>query len=275
MLQKSSSASIGRHNVRADPIWTQIRAEAAADAELEPLLASFLHATILNHDTLEGALSMQLADKLGSTTLPPIMLREIIELAFANDPRIGQSVRADLNAVSDRDPACDQLSMPLLYFKGFHAIQAYRVANWLWRNDRRPLALFLQNRMNTVFAFDAHPAARIGQGIMVDHATGVVIGETAVIGDNVSMLHGVTLGGTGKTTGDRHPKIGNGVLIGAAATVLGNVRIGENAKIGAGSVVLKDVPDGCTVAGVPAVPIGGPCFESRPALEMDHHIDSN
>lgn len=259
--------------LQTDPIWLAIRAEAEVDARREPLLASFLHASILNHTTLEQALSLSLAHKLGSDTLPAISLREVVDEALLNDASIGAAIRNDLAAVRERDPACDSYLAPLLYFKGFHALEAWRVAHWLWEHDREALAMYLQSRISEVLAVDIHPGATVGTGILMDHATGIVIGETAVIGDNVSMLHGVTLGGTGKDTGDRHPTIGSGVLIGASATVLGPVHIGADAKIAAGSVVLSDVQTGCTVAGVPAVPVAGPCVEQdSPAFEMDHNI---
>lgn len=252
-----------------DPMWETIRSEALENARREPILASFLHATILNHHRLEDALSFHLANKLGCHTLPPITIREVIDEAFFKDPSIVQATRADLQGVVDRDPACREYSIPLLYFKGFQSIQAYRVAHWLWNQNRRALALSIQSRISEAFAVDIHPAARIGRGLLIDHATSIVIGETAVIGENCSFLHEVTLGGTGKESGDRHPKIGDGVLIGAGAKVLGNIRVGTGAKIAAGSVVLKEVPPHCTVAGVPAVVVGRPKTEA-PALDMDH-----
>lgn len=255
-----------------DPIWATISEETAGEIEKEPLLASFLHATILRHDTLELALSFILANKLESPALASILVREVFDEALKEDPSIGQAIRADLQAVRERDPACKQYMTPLLYFKGFHALQSYRVAHWLCKSGRESLAIFLQNRISEAFGVDIHPAARIGTGILIDHATSVVIGETAVVGDQVSMLHEVTLGGTGNQCGDRHPKIRTGVLIGAGAKILGNVDIGEGAKIGAGSVVLEDVPAHCTVAGVPAVIVGG-THEDHPALEMDHKLD--
>ncbi|MDH3689971.1 MAG: serine O-acetyltransferase [Gammaproteobacteria bacterium] len=255
--------------ISKDPIWEAIREEVTRDAAGEPLLASFLHSAVLKHDSLEKALSFNLAAKLGSAILSEMLIREVVDDALQYDPAIGQQIRGDLRAVRERDPACDRFSTPLLYFKGFHALQSYRVAHWLWNQSRRELALFMQNRISEVFAVDIHPAARIGTGIMIDHATGVVIGETAVVGDNVSMLHEVTLGGTGKDTGDRHPKIGCGVLLGAGAKILGNVVIGRCSKVGAGSVVLHDVPPNSTVAGVPAEIIAEEHPE-QPALEMDH-----
>ena len=260
--------------IRTDPMWEVIRDEAVRAAAAEPLLAGFLHSSLLKHDTLEQALSLILADKLGNATVPVVLMHEILLDAFAHDAALGAAARADIRAFCERDPACDRFLLPLLYFKGLHALQGYRATHWLWNNRRRDLALYLQSRISETFGVDIHPAARIGTGILVDHATALVIGETAVVGDNVSMLHEVTLGGTGKDSGDRHPKVGCGVLLGAGAKVLGNVTIGSNAKVGAGSVVLDDVPDNCTVAGVPAVVVGGPC-SGAPALDMDHTIPSH
>jgi len=255
-----------------DPLWRTIREEVAEEAASEPLLASFLYATVLNHKSLDDALAFLLAGKIESTVLPSMLIRELINDAMQADPGIGNAVRADLRAVRDRDPAAHHYSRPFLFFKGFQALQAYRVAHWLWRNGREALALFLQSRTSEVFNVDIHPAARIGNGIMIDHATGVVVGETAVIEDNVSMLHGVTLGGTGKEQGDRHPKVRRGVLIGAGAKILGNVEIGAGAKIGAGSVVLTDVPPHTTVAGVPAVVVGA-VDDDMPSMSMNHSLD--
>jgi serine O-acetyltransferase len=252
-----------------DPVWEQIRREASEHASEEPILASFLHATILNHARLELALSFHLASQLDSPTASSLLLREVMLEALDGDASIHDAVRADLQAVMDRDSACQELYIPFLYFKGFHALQTHRVAHWLWEAGRQPLALFFQNRMSTEFGVDIHPAARMGHGIMLDHATGLVIGETAVVGNNVSILQSVTLGGTGKDEGDRHPKIGDGVLISAGAKILGNIRVGEGAKVGAGSVVLDDVPAHTTVAGVPAKIVGRPASD-QPALEMDH-----
>jgi serine O-acetyltransferase len=250
-------------------MWERIRAEAAEHAAEEPILASFLHATILNHAELELALSFHLASQLDSSTASSLLLREVILEAFKSDPSIRDAIRADLQAVEDRDSACNELYIPFLYFKGFHALETYRVAHWLWTEGRGSLALFFQNRMSAEFCVDIHPAARLGHGIMLDHATGVVIGETAVVGNNVSILQSVTLGGTGKDEGDRHPKIGDGVLISAGAKILGNICVGAGAKVGAGSVVLDNVPPHTTVAGVPAKIVGRPSSD-QPALEMDH-----
>ena len=201
-----------------------------------------LHQTVLRHDSLDSVLAYHLSSKLGSPIMDVRALFEIYQQALSVDTRISKCVEADLKAIYERDPACDEYSLPLLYFKGFHAVQAHRINHWLYQNGRKTLAYFLQNRMSEVFGVDIHPAARFGHGLMLDHATGFAAGETAVLGNNISILHGVTLGGSGKESGDRHPKIGNGVMIGANASILGNIRIGENAKIGAGSVVVADVP---------------------------------
>jgi len=257
-----------------DPMWEVIRAEAEEDAQREPMLASFLFVVLLNHKSIEDALSFQLAGKLESHALSATTLRDLIDEAFEQEPDIGRAIRADLQAVLERDPACRGLSVPLLYFKGFQALQTYRVGNYYWRQGREQLALFLQSRCSEVFAVDIHPAAKIGHGILIDHATGVVIGETAVIADNVSMLHEVTLGGTGKHGGDRHPKIRQGVLISAGAKLFGNIEIGEGAKVGGGAVVLNDVQPHTTVVGVPAVPVGHTKV-AEPSREMDHRIEED
>ena len=255
-----------------DPVWKAIRFEADEAALAEPMLASFLYDTILHHNGLGDALSYVLALKLGSETVSAISVRELIDEALALDPVILDAVRTDIQGVLNRDPACELHMIPLLYFKGFHALQSYRIANWLWKEGRTGLALYLQSRISEIFSVDIHPAAKIGKGILIDHATSVVVGETAVIEDNVSILHEVTLGGTGKETGDRHPKVRQGVLIAAGAKLLGNIEIGEGAKIGAGSVVLEDVPPHVTVVGVPGE-IVGRAEHDQPALEMNHRID--
>ena len=264
-----------RFKPQRDPIWDRIREEVQLEADKEPLLTSFLHTTVLKHKSLEDTLSLHLAHKLDNPTLPSILLREIIDDALQSDPSIGVAIRADLSAFCDRDPACDRYSLPLLYLKGFMGLQCYRIAHWLWTQGRTELALYLQGRVSEVFAMDIHPAAQIGKGIMIDHATSVVVGETAVISDNVSMLHEVTLGGTGKDTGDRHPKVMCGVLLGAGAKVLGNVTIGQGAKIAAGSVVLTDVPAHQTFAGIPAKATGEMLDSDsghEPAFDMDHSL---
>lgn len=254
-----------------DPVWHSIRQEVQADAEREPVLASFFHATILNHDKLERALSFHLAHKLNSDTAPALLIREVIERALKEDPDISQAIRCDLCAIRERDSACHQLSTPFLYYKGFHALEAWRIAHWLWHQGRRTLALFFQNRISCEFGVDIHPAAEIGHGVMLDHATGVVIGETARVGNNVSIMQSVTLGGTGKENGDRHPKIGNGVLLSAGAKILGNIKIGDGAMVGAGSVVLKPVEPHTIVAGVPARLVGRPT-SAEPSREMNHAL---
>ena len=253
-------------------VWQSIRETAQHHVNSEPMLGSFLYATILNHEHFEDAVSYHLAGKLDFGSLRGMQLRDIIDTAFKGDPKICEAIQADITAVRDRDAAVDCCLVPLLYLKGIHALATYRVANWLWKEGRHLLAVHLQNLMSEGFAVDIHPAATIGKGILMDHATSVVIGETAVVGDNVSMLHEVTLGGTGKQTGDRHPKVRSGVLLGAGAKVLGNVEIGEGAKIGAGSVVLTNVPAHCTYAGVPATLVGKP-DSAEPSLDMNHGID--
>jgi serine O-acetyltransferase len=268
-MARSQSAKIAR--AALDPLWQSIREEIAADVAREPILASFLHATVLNHKSLEDALGFLLAGKLECSVLPAMLVRELIADAVEANPAIPRSIRADVRAIRDRDPAAKRFSEPFLYFKGFHALQTHRVAHWLWHDGREALALFLQNRTSERFGVDIHPAARIGNGILIDHATSVVVGETAVIEDNVSILHEVTLGGTGKAEGERHPKVRHGVLIGAGAKILGNVEVGRGATVGAGSVVLEDVPPHCTVAGVPAEIVGTPNVD-QPALEMDHRL---
>lgn len=252
-----------------DPIWQRICEETREHAQNEPMLASYLHATVLNHKRIERALSFHLANQLDSPAASSLLLREVMLEAFEAEPSILDFVRADLLAILDRDSATHELYIPFLYYKGFHALQAQRVSHWLWNQGRKALALFFQNRVSTKFSVDIHPAAHIGKGVMLDHASGLVIGETAVVGNNVSILQSVTLGGTGKEDGDRHPKIGDGVLISAGAKILGNICVGEGAKVGAGSVVLEPVAPHTTVAGVPAKVVGKPATD-QPALDMDH-----
>ena len=256
----------------SDRTWKLLRAEVKEMAEVEPMLASYLHATVLNHKTLEDSLSFLLAEKLASLYLPAMSLREVIHAAFVSSADVCDAVRRDLSAVAARDPAAHGVAEPFLHYKGFHAIEAYRASHWLWRQERKSLALYCQNRIAEVFAVDIHPAAVIGKGLFVDHGTGVVIGETAVVGDDVSMLHEVTLGGTGKETGDRHPKVEDGVLIGAGAKILGNIRIGQGSVVGAGSVVLEGVPAHSTAVGVPARVVGK-AIGKRPSLLMEHNIE--
>jgi len=253
---------------KVDPVWSRIRDEAEEVVRREPAIASFIYATILHHDTLEAAVVHRIAERLDHVEVSGELIRQAYMEAIEDEPAIGEAFRADIIATVDRDPATKRCLEPVLYYKGFHAIQAYRLTHWLWRKERKDLASYLQSRSSSVLQCDINPAARIGRGIFVDHATGLVVGETAVIEDDVSLLHGVTLGGTGKEGGDRHPKIRRGVMIGAGATVLGNIEVGECARIAAGSVVLKPVPRNTTVAGVPAKVIGeAGCPE--PARSMD------
>ncbi len=253
-----------------DPIWSAMRAQAEHLTQSEPELASFAHATILKHERLEEALSFHLARKIGNEDLSPMLVRETFEEAFAADPEIGCAVRTDLSAVYQRDPACHSYVQAFLFFKGFHALQSYRVAHWLWKNSREVMAYFFQNRMSDLFGVDIHPATRIGRGIMIDHATGVVIGETAMVEDDVSIMQGVTLGGTGKESGDRHPKVRRGVLLSMGVKVLGNIEIGEYSRVGAGSVVLKSIPPHTTAVGVPARIVGK--ASERPSQDMDQSL---
>lgn len=253
-------------------VWNSIKSEARALAECEPMLASFFHATLLKHENLGSALSYILANKLGSPIMPAIAIREVVEEAYRNDEQMTLSAARDILAVHSRDAAVDKYSTPLLYLKGFHALQAYRIGNWLWKQDRQALAIYFQNQISVTFGVDIHPAARIGCGIMLDHATGIVIGETAVVENDVSILQSVTLGGTGKTVGDRHPKIREGVMIGAGAKILGNIEVGAGAKIGANSVVLQSIPAHVTAAGVPARIVGRPESE-KPAMDMNQYFN--
>jgi serine O-acetyltransferase len=255
-----------------DPMWDAIRLAARALAAEEPVLATLVHASVLSQACFEGALNYILAQRLASEDVPMMLLRQVFDNVVVADPEIGIAARADLAAVCERDPACNSPLEAFLFFKGFHALQTYRFAHALLRRGRRALALYLQSRMALIFAIDINPAARLGRGIMIDHGTGVVIGETAVVENGVSLLQGVTLGGTGKDVGDRHPKIREGVMIGAGAGVFGNVEVGARAKIGAGSVVLNPVPDRCTAAGVPARLVG-PCANLEPARDMDQSFD--
>ena len=264
LKRRSQAASLAA----VDPVWRQVRTEAEEVTRREPELAAFMLANILNHDCLEHAVCHRLAQRLDHHDVPADLIRQTFVGLSDSDPEFGSAVRTDLAAVYDRDPACSRLIEPLLYFKGFHALQTYRFAHMLWLGGRRDFALYLQSQSSRVFDIDIHPAARIGRGIMFDHGSGLVVGETAEIGDNTSVLHGVTLGGSGKEIGNRHPKIGRGVMIGAGAKILGNICVGDCARIAAGSVVLKDVPPKTTVAGVPARVVGeAGC--SQPSRAMD------
>ena len=256
-----------------DPIWRSIREEAEEAVAADPLLAAFLYATILNQESLEDAVIHRLAERLAHQDLGADLIRQTFKAMLDDWPEWSAVVRVDIQACYDRDPACDRFIMPVLYFKGFHAIQTHRLAHWLWNRGRQDFALYLQSRSSSVFQTDINPAARIGKGIFLDHATGLVVGQTAVIEDDVSILHGVTLGGTGKAGGDRHPKIRHGVLIGAGAKILGNIEVGHCSKIAAGSVVLAPVPHNKTVAGVPARVVGETGCE-QPSRQMDQLLPS-
>ena len=269
----------GRHAVRSatismDPIWASVRNEAVEAVERDPLLAAFMYSTIINHETLEEAVVHRISQRLDHPDLSADLIRQTYLEMMKQRADWSVEVRVDIQAYYDRDPACDRFLMPVLYFKGFHAIQTHRLAHWLWHQGRKDFAFYLQSRSSALFQTDIHPAARLGKGIFIDHATGLVIGETAVVEDNVSMLHGVTLGGTGKASDDRHPKIRHGVLIGAGASILGNIEVGHCAKIAAGSVVLKPVPHNTTAAGVPARVVGETgCDE--PSRAMDQLLNGN
>lgn len=267
MAARMRTAADGRAQAY-DPIWSEIRREAASAMAAEPALGSFIYATLLSHDRLDDAICHRLAQRLDHSDVDAVLINQTFQSILAEQPDLGSVFRADLAAVFDRDPACSRYIEPLLYFKGFHALVTHRFAHALWCEGRRDFALFLQSQSSRTFAVDIHPAALFGQGIMIDHATGIVVGETAQVGNNCSFLHGVTLGGSGKETGDRHPKIGEGVLLGAGAKVLGNITVGDGSRIAAGSVVLAPVPPHVTVAGVPAKVVGSSgCAE--PALEME------
>jgi serine O-acetyltransferase len=270
MASKSRSAQRAGI-VSIDPIWTALRQEAEEAAHNEPALGGFIYATILSQERLEDAVCHRLAQRLNHSDVDAGLIGQTFAQVLTDKPELGRAFRADLAAVYDRDPACSRYIEPLLYFKGFHALVTHRFAHELLKQGRRDFALYLQSQASRIFAVDINPAAEIGIGIMLDHGTSIVIGETAVIGDNCSILQGVTLGGTGKETGDRHPKIGANVLLSVGAKVLGNIRVGDCSVVGAGSVVLKDVPPRTTVAGVPAKEIG-PARCPEPARTMDQRL---
>ncbi|MCW8091069.1 serine O-acetyltransferase [Alteromonas sp. ASW11-130] len=251
--------------------WRELKSEATRVAENEPLLASYIHACILTHHNFETSLSFILSNKVADDVMPALAIREVFDEAYLLKPSITEAAIADVTAVYKRDAATSDFLTPLLYFKGFQAVQVHRLAHHLWQQGRHQLALFLQSRNSQTFGVDIHPAATVGHGVMFDHATGIVVGETAVIENNVSILQNVTLGGTGNESGDRHPKIRQGVLIGAGAKILGNIEIGEGSKVGAGSVVLSDVPAHVTVVGVPAKVVGRPCCQ-RPCESMNQNV---
>lgn len=262
---------MGKLEATPTQLWRLIQDEAREEMAAEPMLASFYHSSIINHSDLKSALSYLLSVKLSDEVMTSVLLREILEQAMDANPPILDMACSDLIAVRNRDPAIERTLIVLLYLKGFQALQAHRVANWMWMNNRRSMALYIQNRVSSVFQVDIHPAASIGCGVMFDHATGIVIGETCVIENDVSILQGVTLGGTGNECGDRHPKVREGVMIGAGAKIFGNLEIGKGAKVGGGSVVVNDVPPHKTVVGVPAKVVGDSGC-AKPALNMDQHL---
>jgi serine O-acetyltransferase len=271
-LEKPQAPLAARDRSRAgqteDALWSHVRKEAENVLSHEPALATLLVSAILNRSSFEEAVSHRVAARLGAAAIPAEMIVDAFAQAINSDPDIGAAFRADIAAIVERDPACNRLIEPLLYFKGFHAIEAHRLSHWLLENGQADFALYLQSRSSEAFQTDIHPAARIGRGVFLDHATGLVVGETAVIEDDVSILQNVTLGGTGKQSGDRHPKVRSGVLIGAGAKILGNIEIGSCARVASGSVVLQPVPRNSIVAGVPAKVIGTQsCGE--PARDMD------
>jgi serine O-acetyltransferase len=268
MAQQQNVRSVSEFG-KVDPVWARVRDEAEEVVRREPELASFIYSVLLHHDTLESAIVHRISERLSHADVGGELIRQAYDDALKDDPSIGLAFRADLAAVHDRDPATHRYIEPVLYYKGFHAIQTHRLAHWLWKKGRRDFAYYLQSRSSAVFQCDINPNATIGRGIFLDHATGFVVGETAVIDDDVSILHGVTLGGTGKENEDRHPKIRHGVLIGAGAKILGNIEIGKCARIAAGSVVIKAVPNNVTVAGVPAKVVGtAGCPEPSRAMDQ-------
>jgi serine O-acetyltransferase len=256
---------------RVGEIWATMRGEAVEAVERDALMANLITSALLRHGSLAEGLAARIGEKLGNRDISAAPLTALVRDTLQSDPGIVRAAATDLAAVRDRDPACGDLITPFLFFKGFLALQAHRVAHFLWQRDRVHLARYLQSRVGELFAVDIHPAARLGCGLLLDHGTGLVIGETAVVEDDVSILQGVTLGGTGKQCGDRHPKIRRGVLLGAGATVLGNIEVGEGAKVGAGSIVLDPVAPHTTVVGVPARPVG-PALTDLPALTMDQRL---
>ena len=273
MPQNNSTSLKSRKLEGIDPIWGKMKEEAKEASSQDRQISGYMYSQVLSQKTLEKVLSVNLSKHIETIHVEYRIIEDLFDEFYSTDKQIQQTIRADISAVYDRDPACHRYIEPILYFKGFQALQVHRLANWLWVNGRSEFAYYLQSLSSRVYSVDIHPAAKFGKGIFIDHATGIVIGETAVIDDNVSMLHDVTLGGTGKKSGDRHPKVKSGVLIGAGAKILGNIKIGVSARVAAGSVVLNDVPDGVTVAGVPARVIGGN-DKDYPSQHMDHLLPS-
>lgn len=262
------------HELCGEEFWKVLKNEALSVSKKEPLLASYLHACVLSHHNFETSLSFILSNKVSDDVMPAIAVSEMFNEAYLLKPEIVDAAMADIQAVINRDPAVSSYLTVLIHFKGFQALQVHRLAHYMWQKGRTDLALFIQSRNSEAFSVDIHPAAKIGQGVMFDHATGIVIGETAVVEDNVSILQGVTLGGTGNESGDRHPKVREGVMIGSGAKILGNIEIGKGSKIGAGSVVLNSVKACRTVVGVPAKVVGQPKC-SMPCESMDQNVMSD
>lgn len=254
-----------------DDFWNVLVSLSLQIVKKEPALEALMNKLVLTCRSFDQCLARIISSKLASYEVDRQQLFQICMQAYADNPNLLCDAIADVYAVVNRDPASSSIVRVLLFLKGPHVLESWRVSHWLWEKDRKDFASFLQSRISDVFSVDIHPAAKIGKGLMLDHATNIVIGETAVIADTVSMLHDVTLGGTGKEQGDRHPKVGRGVMIGAGAKILGNIRIGEGAIVGAGSVVLRDVPAHTTVVGVPARVVGRPQMEMS-SLDMDQTL---
>ena len=265
------AVSHGEGRDYVDALWARLRGEAEEAYDRAPMLAPLFLDSIINQPNFESAVFHRVGTRLKNDVISLPLILRAFQQALDAEPDLSAALRADITAVYDRDPACGRFIEPFLYFKGFHAIEAHRLTHWLWHNGNRDFAFYLQSRASEVFQTDIHPAARLGRGLFLDHATGLVVGETAVIEDNVSMLQDVTLGGTGKQAGDRHPKVRRGAMIGAGAKILGNIEVGENARVAAGSVVLTSVPPHTTVAGVPARPVGAPT-PAEPSQSMDQML---
>ena len=255
-MSKSILSDTSDGVISLDPVWESLRTEATSIIESDPTMVGFMYANILNKRSLHEAIIHRICERLHQSDFSGNTIRSAFMLMEKESSDWADTVRVDIAAYYERDPACSRFIEPVLYFKGFHAVQTYRLAHFLFHKGRRDFAYYLQSRASEVFQCDINPQAKLGRGIFIDHATGVVIGETATVGNDVSILHGVTLGGTGKEAGDRHPDVDNGVLLGAGATILGNIRVGECSRVAAGSLVLKAVPEKTTVAGVPARVVG-------------------
>lgn len=259
-------------SVNKQALWQALRSQAEQRAEREPLLRSYYYASVINHSAFEHALAHILAEKLHSTAVPELLLSEVFNQCLASNESILSYALADMVAYFERDPACESFCRPFLNYKGYQAVQAHRLAHVLWQSGRKYLARYIHFQSSLLFGVDIHPAAKIGYGFMVDHATGIVIGETSEVGNDVSMLHGVTLGGTGKESGKRHPSLGDGVMVSCGAKLLGNIHIGDGVKVGGGSLVLQSVPAHVTVVGVPAKVVGAP-RDDFPSLSMDQQLN--